>query len=175
MSVIYRQFKPIDIHGFTKINSDPMVEAYNIGFYFQYWSRWKEYFLVATTLNGEIAAFIMGKDEGLETDHHGHVTAITVRHDYRKRGIARQLMQYFEETSIEKGCYFVDLFVRKSNTAAIRLYEKLGYVVYREIKNYYSGKNPENAYEMRKALPRDADKKSVVPIAGIVDVSSLNE
>jgi N-terminal acetyltransferase B complex catalytic subunit len=32
--------------------------------------------------------------------------------------------------------WFVDLFVRASNVA-IKMYEKLGYVVYRRVKDYY--------------------------------------
>jgi hypothetical protein len=35
--------------------------------------------------------------------------------------------------------YFVDLFVRESNTVAIDMYKKLGYVCYRRVIKYYSG------------------------------------
>ena len=42
--------------------------------------------------------------------------------------------------------YFVDLFVRKSNRIATQLYEKLGYIVYRTVLNYYSGEHEEDAY-----------------------------
>ena len=38
-----------------------------------------------------------------------------------------------------KRAYFVDLFVRVSNKVAIDMYEKLGYVVYRRVLEYYSG------------------------------------
>lgn len=40
--------------------------------------------------------------------------------------------------------YFVDLFVRVSNTVAINMYKKFGYVVYRQVIGYYSGE--EDAY-----------------------------
>ena len=42
--------------------------------------------------------------------------------------------------------YFVDLFVRVSNTVALQLYEKLGYTVYRRVLGYYSGE--EDAFGM---------------------------
>ena len=58
--------------------------------------------------------------------------------------------------------YFVDLFVRVSNNVAVAMYKKLGYSVYRQIYGYYSGE--EDAYDMRKALPRDKEGKSVVPL-----------
>ena len=68
----------------------------------------------------------MGKAEGapLITDKmpwHGHVTAVTVDPDYRRLGLADGLMHGLEEIS-EKihDAFFVDLFVRVSNTVAVR-------------------------------------------------------
>ncbi|KAF1336525.1 N-acetyltransferase 5, partial [Globisporangium splendens] len=61
--------------------------------------------------------------------------------------------------------YFVDLFVRVSNSPAIGMYEKLGYSVYRRVLGYYSNETDgEDAFDMRKALPRDVDKKSIIPL-----------
>ncbi|KAG2490877.1 hypothetical protein HYH03_010795 [Edaphochlamys debaryana] len=72
-------------------------------------------------------------------------------------------MHVLEEIS-EKvhDCYFVDLFVRKSNSVAINMYKKFGYTIYRTVVGYYSG--DEDAYDMRKALPRDVHKKSIIPL-----------
>lgn len=36
--------------------------------------------------------------------------------------------------------------MRKSNDVAVKLYTKLGYVIYRTVINYYSGENEEDAY-----------------------------
>ena len=58
--------------------------------------------------------------------------------------------------------YFVDLFVRVSNVVAIGMYKKFGYSVYRTVLNYYSGE--EDAFDMRKAMPRDVHGRSVVPL-----------
>ncbi len=46
--------------------------------------------------------------------------------------------QVLEEIS-EKvhDCYFVDLFVRVSNSVAISMYRKFGYTVYRTVLGYY--------------------------------------
>jgi N-terminal acetyltransferase B complex catalytic subunit len=60
--------------------------------------------------------------------------------------------------------YFVDLFVRASNTLAINMYQSFGYVIYRTVLQYYSGEATENAYDMRKALPRDVNKESIKPL-----------
>lgn len=63
------------------------------------------------------------------------------------------------------------------------MYTNLGYVVYRTIIDYYSGEKEEDAYgknnkftshflsltlysitDMRKAMSRDKDKKSMIPL-----------
>ncbi|KAJ1517799.1 N(alpha)-acetyltransferase 20, NatB catalytic subunit [Coelomomyces lativittatus] len=35
--------------------------------------------------------------------------------------------------------FFVDLFVRESNQVAIQMYQKMGYIIYRCVLDYYSG------------------------------------
>lgn len=103
----------------------------------------------------------MGKAEGIGESWHGHVTALTVSPDYRRLGLAGKLMNFLEDISEKKRCFFVDLFVRVSNTIAINMYHELGYIVYRTVLEYYSG--DEDAYDMRKALKRDVEKKSMIP------------
>ena len=64
--------------------------------------------------------------EGEGKSWHGHVTAVTVSPTYRKQGIARQLMDTLEDVTVNRhDGYFVDLFVRASNKAAISMYEKV--------------------------------------------------
>jgi N-terminal acetyltransferase B complex catalytic subunit len=53
----------------------------------------------------------------------------------------------------------VDLFVRASNEIAKELYRKMGYSVYRTVKDYYN--DGEDALDMRKALSRDKNKETV--------------
>ena len=40
-------------------------------------------------------------------------------------------MSALEEISEKKHCFFVDLFVRVSNSVAINMYKALGYTIYR--------------------------------------------
>ena len=89
-------------------------------------------------------------------------------------GLANQLMEGLEEISDSKNCYFVDLFVRVSNKIAISFYNKLGYTVYRTVLQYYSGEQDEDAYDMRKALTMDVNKKSVVPLDSPVHMEELD-
>lgn len=115
-----------------------------------------------TQINEIFKLPVMGKAEGMMENWHGHVTALSVSPDYRRLGLAATLMKFLEDVSEKKRCFFVDLFVRVSNQIAINMYHQLGYIVYRTVLEYYSG--DENAYDMRKALKRDVDKKSVIPL-----------
>jgi GNAT superfamily N-acetyltransferase len=93
------------------------------------------------------------------------VSAVTVAPTYRRLGLAKTLMKDLEDTSTDVyNAYFVDLFVRASNQLAVQMYEKFGYVTYRRVLGYYSGEDPEDAFDMRKALPRDSKKESVIPL-----------
>lgn len=108
---------------------------------------------------------VIGKAEGKGERWHGHVSAVSVAPEYRRLGLATTLMNTLEEVSDEVyDAFFVDLYVRLSNKLAVGLYQSLGYVIYRQVIDYYSGPNSEDAYDMRKALKRDAEKKSMIPL-----------
>ncbi|OAF64910.1 hypothetical protein A3Q56_07347 [Intoshia linei] len=78
--------------------------------------------------------------------------AISVRLEYRNIGIAKRLINNFEQISRKSDCKYVDLFVRVSNTIAIKVYEKLGYTVNKILKGYYDDENKEDALELRKVI-----------------------
>lgn len=48
-------------------------------------------------------------------------------------------MKLLQTVAIHENNYFVDLFVRESNLSAIKLYQALGYMIYRRVKGYYGG------------------------------------
>jgi len=159
-----RPFTCDDLFRFNNVNLDPLTETYGLSFYMQYLAHWPEFFQVAESPSGEIMGYIMGKAEGVGENWHGHVTALTVSPDYRRLGLAATLMKFLEDVSEKKQAFFVDLFVRVSNKVAIKMYQQLGYIVYRTVLEYYSGDPDEDAYDMRKALSKDVKRKSVVPL-----------
>lgn len=111
----YRPFTCDDLLRFNNVNLDPLTETYGLSFYLQYLSKWPEYFTVAESPSGDVMGYIMGKVEGRPEDWHGHVTAVTVASEFRRIGLAAELMRRLEEISDQKQGFFVDLFVRKSN------------------------------------------------------------
>lgn len=60
---------------------------------------------------------------------HAHITALTVAPAARRLGYATKLSEALEEVGDEQKAWFVDLFVRVENEAAIKLYKKMGYLL----------------------------------------------
>jgi len=86
---------------------------------------------------------------------------VSVAPAYRRLGLARRLMKEVEAASaaLYRG-YFVDLFVRTSNAAALAMYQRLGYAVFRRILGYYGGEaGAEDAFDMRVACARNAGRR----------------
>lgn len=90
---------------------------------------------------------------------HAHITCLTVSPSARRLGHATRLSSALEEAGERENAWFVDLFVRVENTAAIELYRKMGYSVYRCIVDYYN--DGSDAYDMRKPLGRDKERGTV--------------
>ncbi|MBQ8227878.1 MAG: ribosomal protein S18-alanine N-acetyltransferase [Clostridia bacterium] len=67
-----------------------------------------------------------------------YIANVAVSKKYRRFKIASALLAQAESGAKERGCLFITLEVRKSNAPAISLYEKRGYTVRGERKNFYS-------------------------------------
>lgn len=73
-----------------------------------------------------------------------YINNIAVFKDYRNKGIGKALIKALSDYCKENSCEFCTLEVRKSNTNAISLYEKCGFVLVGERKNFYDSPT-ENA------------------------------
>lgn len=100
------------------------------------------------------------------------MNAVTVSSEYRRLGVAKKLMCELEDISIEVyNGFFVDLFVRSSNALAISMYTHFGYTTFRRVLGYYGSE--EDALDMRKAMPRDVLRESVVPMTRPITPAEL--
>lgn len=79
----------------------------------------------------------------------GNITQIAVHEDMRGRGIGEKLLQVFMQNGDARGMDAYTLEVRVSNSSAIRLYEKCGFVTECVRKDFYSLPK-EDAYIMWK-------------------------
>lgn len=80
----------------------------------------------------------------------GDISNVVVHPDYRKRGIARQMLEeLFRRGKADLGVEAYTLEVRKSNTDAVNLYHRLGFTDEGIRKNFYE-KPVEDAIIMWK-------------------------
>lgn len=84
-------------------------------------------------LNGIIVGYVCVKHVADEC----HLLDLAVHPDYRRRGIARALLNDVIQELKIKGCRFFYLEVRTSNYAARKLYEKFGFNMVGVRKGYY--------------------------------------
>jgi ribosomal-protein-alanine N-acetyltransferase len=80
-----------------------------------------------------------------------HINNVAVRPGFRQRGFARLLLKHVMDEAVGKGAVKATLEVRRSNTSALRLYDRLGFAVRGLRPNYYS--NPvEDALILWRSL-----------------------
>ena len=70
-----------------------------------------------------------------------YIDNIAIKNEYRRKGYGEKLLKYLISEGISKKADFITLEVRKSNSNAINLYEKLGFKNVGIRKNFY--KNPK--------------------------------
>ena len=104
------------------------------------------YFMVATNDEDQIVGYaaVLVVAPGVEAD----VLTVAVLPQYARQGIATEFMVELEKWSLEKQASAMMLEVGVSNTAAISLYEKLGYQIIATRKGYYGA--GLDAFVMRK-------------------------
>ncbi len=102
-------------------------------------------FFFCAKLFGEVCGYI-GTNIILDECY---IANIAVKPQQRRKGIASLLIEKATDLAKEKDCSFISLEVRKSNTAAIALYEKFGFSVCGERKNFYTDPD-ENGLIMTK-------------------------
>ncbi len=76
---------------------------------------------------------------------------IAVLEEYRGQGVGEALLSHLVDYCKENYCQLITLEVRKTNTAAINLYEKFGFTTVSTRRGYYSDNN-EDALLMNKEI-----------------------
>ncbi|KAI9615682.1 hypothetical protein KEM48_005560 [Puccinia striiformis f. sp. tritici PST-130] len=130
-----------------------LPENYQMKYYMYHLLTWPQLSFVGVDQKGRVVGYILAKMEEDPTDEpHGHVTSISVLRTYRRLGLANKLMQQSQKAMRDVfGAKYVSLHVRKTNRAALSLYQDtLGFAVKEIEKKYYA--DGEDAYSMRMVL-----------------------
>ncbi len=108
-----------------------------------YWLRSRDAFAVIAEAPAEdpqgscIAGFVLGRRE---RDGKGHIITIEVLPEYRRAGIATELLERAEQRFKQMMVTRVELFTWVENTQAVAFYHKLGYQTVGRIPRYYLGR-----------------------------------
>ncbi|MBI5840983.1 MAG: ribosomal protein S18-alanine N-acetyltransferase [Chloroflexi bacterium] len=72
-----------------------------------------------------------------------HIATIATLADFRRQGVARELLVHALKSSIEEGAVSAFLEVRESNSAALTMYRKHGFVETGRRPRYYKDNNED--------------------------------
>lgn len=112
-------------------------------------------------LENKIATYIVAEQDGRVLGYAGlwnicgsaDIMNVGVLKEYRRCGIAKNLLAKLEKHCLDNNIIEINLEVRVSNTPARELYKKLGYNEITVRKGYYDGK--EDGVVMKKILTEE--------------------
>jgi len=96
----------------------------------------------------EIAGFAIMR----YADDSAHLNLLAVEPAHRRRGIARRLVAWLEESALTAGTFQIALELRASNEGARAFYGALGYREATLVRGYYQGR--EDAIRMVRNIAR---------------------
>ncbi len=148
---VVRPFDRDDIDSVVSINRSCLPENYPAQFFLGLYLHAPKSFIVAECSEG-ICGYIMCRIErgissfGRSPAKKGHVVSVAVRDEHRHHGIGSKLVEAAMKGMQEYGTSEFFLEVRRTNEAAISVYEKLNFEIKRVLKGYY--RDGEDAYLM---------------------------
>ena len=135
-----------------EINLKTLPEHYSDYFYESLLDELPEAFLVAE-ISGKLVGYIMCKTEygfsnfkKLGFVKKGHVVSVAVVDEHRGKGFGSELVNESLKGVKMRQCGEMYLEVRCSNNEAVKLYERLGFVIKQRLRAYY--RDGEDAYMM---------------------------
>jgi len=157
-----RQFEPKDLESVIEINRKCLPENYASFFFMDTYQNCPTAFRVAVVATG-IVGYIMCRVEHGFSDikrlkfvRKGHIISIAVLPEFRRAGIAmelvRQALSSLREMKAEE-CY---LEVRATNESAIKLYEGLGFSLAKQVPHYYA----DGAEALVMAIPLEGNSSA---------------
>ena len=141
-----RRFSISDIHAVMRVTKRSLGEVYPPSLYLTIHNIWSDGFMISEE-NGQVVGFIAAVESEKRV---ARILMLAVLPEHRQRSHGSQLLRKLEDRCRSGAFQAIRLEVRKSNVAAISFYERRGFSVVGDIKNFYL--NGEDAYQMMKVL-----------------------
>lgn len=143
-----------DVFEMQNCNLRCLPENYNLRYFYYHYISWPQLLHVCEDTNGKIVGYVLAKMDDEEDDEkrHGHITSLAVLRSHRKLGVATRVMKgALEEMDTQYKAHYCSLHVRRTNEAALHLYqESLGFRCVEIDAEYYM--DNEDAYHMKRAF-----------------------
>ncbi|CAL5870255.1 uncharacterized protein PFLUO_LOCUS4490 [Penicillium psychrofluorescens] len=127
--------------------SKDLSEPYSIYVYRYFLYQWGDLCFLAMDKDDTMVGVVVSK---LETHRggpmRGYIAMLAVREEYRGRGIATELVRMAIDAMIARNADEIVLETEITNTAAMKLYERLGFLRSKRLHRYYL--NGNSAYRL---------------------------
>ena len=110
------------------------VQGYEPGYLDRYWKNGEDIIFVAD--DDDVIAYLAVEVHREDVDYI-YLDDLSVTEKNRGNGIGTSLIHKAEDYAMELGLENILFHVEKSNTSAFRLYERLGYKIFRDDGNRY--------------------------------------
>ncbi|KAJ9297790.1 hypothetical protein DTO271G3_4011 [Paecilomyces variotii] len=127
--------------------SKDLSEPYSIYVYRYFLYQWGDLCFMAMDDQDNLVGVVVSKLEPHRGGPlRGYIAMLAVREEYRGKGIATKLVRMAIDAMIERNADEIALETEISNTAAMKLYERLGFLRSKRLHRYYL--NGNSAYRL---------------------------
>ena len=134
-----RSFELPDLNSVFIIDKESFGEdCYPFFFFRQAYDMFNDLFVIAE-INGEVVGYIIGSI--IHNSQAGWIISMAVKKNYRKKGIATQLIQNLVDLFSKYKITKIYLTVDPENFDALNLYQKIGFINEKSSKDYFGKGN----------------------------------
>ncbi|KAJ5888141.1 Acyl-CoA N-acyltransferase [Penicillium taxi] len=127
--------------------SKDLSEPYSIYVYRYFLYEWGDLCFLAMGENDEMIGVVVSKLEPHRGGPmRGYIAMLAVREEYRGRGIATKLVRMAIDAMIDRDADEIVLETESTNTGAMKIYERLGFLRSKQLHRYYL--NGNSAYRL---------------------------
>jgi len=144
-SITYERYDPAlettQLEAIRSMISTDLSEPYSIYVYRYFLYQWGDLCYMALDKD-QLVGVVVGKLEAHRGGPlRGYIAMLAVKEQYRGNGIATKLVQMAIDAMTEQDADEVALETETTNTAAIKLYERLGFLRSKKLHRYYFNGN----------------------------------